>query len=104
MSAVERIELPVRSDPKQPWPDTTPGSRLTREEQLAEDRLAFIDRIIGLEQQVKELRKESLVGPSETAAIEASYAAIQSSRTWRTGRVVLLPMRVLRRVKRRVRG
>ena len=96
--------MPVRSDPKQPWPDTTPGSRLTREEQLAEDRLAFIDRIIGLEQQVKELRKESLVGPSETAAIEASYAAIQSSRTWRTGRVVLLPMRVLRRVKRRVRG
>jgi hypothetical protein len=94
----------VRFDPNQTWPDAMPGSRLNREEQLAEDRLAFIDRIIGLEQQVKELRKESLAGPSETTAIEASYAAIQSTLSWRVGRVALLPMRVLRRIKRRVLG
>ena len=96
--------MPVRSDPKQTWPDTTPGSRLSREEQLAEDRLALIDRIVGLEQEVKELRKESLASPSEATAIEANYAVIQSSLSWRVGRVALLPMRVLRRVKRRVLG
>jgi hypothetical protein len=94
----------VSPDPKQTWPDGFPGSRLSREEQLAEERLALIDRVIGLEQQVKELRKESLASPSEATAIEANYAAIQSSLTWRVGRAVLLPVRVLRGVKRRVLG
>ena len=91
------------SDPTQTWPDAIPGSRLSREEQVAEDRLASIDHSIGLEQQAKELREESLASPSEATAIEAN-AAIRSSPNWLTGRVALLPMRVLRRVKRRVLG
>jgi hypothetical protein len=100
----ERIELHVPADPKHTWPDAIPESRLSREERLAEERLAFTDRIIGLEQQLKELRKESLASPSETVAMETKYAAIDSSLGQRIARVGLLPKRVLRRVKRRVLG
>ena len=77
---------------------------MSAEAELAEDRLAFTDRIIGLEQQVKELQAASLLSPSETVAIEANLAGMKASLTWRAGRVVTLPVRVLRYVKRRVLG
>jgi len=93
----------VPADPKHTWPDAVPGSRLSHEESLAEERLAFTDRVIGLEQQLKELRQESLANPSETVAIEVKYA-VHSSLGQRIGRVGRLPRRVLRRVKRRVLG
>lgn len=86
------------------WADDRPESRLTTEESLAEERLAFTDRIIGLEQQVHELQANSLVSPSEAAAIEVNYANLQSSATWRVGRLAMLPVRVLRHLKRRVLG
>ena len=77
---------------------------MSAEAQLAEDRLAFIDRIIGLEQQVRELQAASLLSPSEAVAVEANLAGMKSSLTWRAGRIVTLPVRVLRHVKRRVLG
>jgi len=77
---------------------------VSAEAELAEDRLAFIDRIIGLEQQVKELQAASLLSPSETVAVEANLAGMKASLTWRAGRVITLPVRVLRHVKRRVLG
>lgn len=84
------------------WSDARPTSRLTREEELAEERLAFTDRIIGLEQQIRELQDSPAGTPSETVAIERNYASLQSSMTWRVGRIAMLPVRVLRAVKRRV--
>ncbi|WP_394551169.1 hypothetical protein ACDF64_10830 [Agromyces sp. MMS24-JH15] len=90
--------------PTPTWPDETPEARPTREQELAAERLAFTDRITGLEQQVKELRATSLLGPSELVAAEANLAQIQGSRTWRVGRLVMLPVRVLRAAKRRVLG
>jgi hypothetical protein len=77
---------------------------VSSEAELAEERLAFADRIIGLEEQVRELQAASRLNPSETVAIEANLAGIKSSLTWRAGRVVTLPIRVLRVVKRRVLG
>ncbi|MET0734974.1 MAG: hypothetical protein ABWY55_04930 [Microbacterium sp.] len=77
---------------------------MSAEAELAEDRLAFTDRIIGLEQQVRELQAASLLSPSESVAVEANLAGMKSSLTWRAGRVVTLPLRVLRYVKRRVLG
>ena len=47
--------------PNATWSDTRPGAVVSAETELAEDRLAFIDRIIGLEQQVKELQAASLL-------------------------------------------
>ena len=90
--------------PSTRWSDARPDVRVSPEAVLAEDRLAFTDRIIGLEQQVKELQAASLLTPSETVAIEANYAGMRSSLTWRAGRVVTLPVRVLRYIKRRVLG
>lgn len=84
------------------WPDERPDALVSREAVLAEERLAFTDRIIGLEQQVKELQAANRLSPSETFAVEANLAGIKSSLTWRAGRVVTLPVRVLRYVKRRV--
>lgn len=74
----------------------------TAEQVLAEERLAFTDRIIGLEQQVRELQQTPLATPSEAVAMESSYALLTSTTTWRVGRVVMLPVRVLRAVQRRV--
>ena len=69
-----------------------------------EQHLAFIDRIIGLEEQVRELQAAGRRSPSEQVAQEANIAGIKSSLTWRAGRVVTLPIRVLRFAKRRVLG
>ena len=77
---------------------------MSAEAELAEDRLAFTDRIIGLEQQVKDLQAASLLSPSETVAVEANLAGMKASPTWRAGRIVTLPVRVLRHIKRRVLG
>lgn len=86
------------------WPDERPDALVSPEAVLAEERLAFTDRIIGLEQQVKELQAASRLSPSEAVAVEANFAGLKYSLTWRAGRVVTLPVRVLRHVKRRVLG
>jgi hypothetical protein len=77
---------------------------VTSESELAEERLAFADRIIGLEEQVRELQAASRLSPSEMVAVEANLAGMKSSLTWRAGRVVTLPVRVIRVIKRRVLG
>jgi hypothetical protein len=94
----------VSAAPNATWSDSRPGAVVNAEAQLAEDRLAFTDRIIGLEQQVRELQAASLLSPSEAVAVEANLAGMKSSLTWRAGRIVTLPVRVLRHVKRRVLG
>jgi len=94
----------VTNAPSTRWPDTRPDARVTSESELAEERLAFADRIIGLEEQVRELQAASRLTPTETVAVESRLAVMQSSLTWRAGRVVTLPVRVLRVVKRRVLG
>jgi len=94
----------VTNAPSTRWPDTRPDARVSSEAELAEERLAFIDRIIGLEEQVRELQAASRLNPTEAVAVEANLAGIKSSLTWRAGRVVTLPIRVLRVVKRRVLG
>ncbi|MBT2500323.1 hypothetical protein J7E25_14605 [Agromyces sp. ISL-38] len=90
--------------PSKRWPDGRPDALVSPEALLAEERLAFTDRIIGLEQQVKELQAVSRLSPSETVAAEANIVGLKSSLTWRAGRMVTLPVRVLRHVKRRVLG
>jgi hypothetical protein len=67
-----------------------------------EQHLAFIDRIIGLEEQVRELQAAHRLSPSEQVAEEANVAGIKSSLTWRAGRAIMLPIRVLRYLKRRI--
>jgi hypothetical protein len=94
----------MASEQQSNWADSRPQTRLTTEQALAEERLAFTDRIIGLEQQVRELQAASVLTPSEAAAIEVNYANLQSSLTWRVGRLAMLPVRVLRYAKRRVLG
>lgn len=92
----------MSADRETSWPDERPEARVTREMELAEQQLALVDRIIGLEQQVKELQAARLLSPSETVAVEANLNGMKSSLTWRAGRIVTLPVRVLRYVKRRV--
>ncbi|WP_157001511.1 hypothetical protein [Agromyces laixinhei] len=77
---------------------------MSSEVRLAEERLALTDRIIGLEEQVHELQSASRLSPTETMVVEAKLAGMQSSLTWRAGRVVTLPVRVIRVIKRRVLG
>lgn len=89
-------------DRRTSWPEERPEARATREMELAEQQLELVDRIIGLEQQVKELQAARLLSPSETIAVEANLNGIKSSLTWRAGRIVTLPVRVLRLIKRRV--
>lgn len=88
--------------PSTRWSDARPDSIVGPEAKLAEERLAFTDRIIGLEEQVRELQTASRLSPTEMVAAEANLAGIRSSLTWRAGRIVTLPLRVLRVVKRRV--
>lgn len=90
--------------PSTRWPESRPDARVSSEAELAEERLAFTDRIIGLEEQVRELQATSRLSPSETVAVEANLAGMKSSLTWRAGRVVTLPVRVARVLKRRVLG
>ena len=51
--------------PSTRWPDTRPDARVSSEAELAEERLAFADRIIGLEEQVRELQAASRLTPTE---------------------------------------
>ena len=90
--------------PSTRWPDARPDARVSSEAELAEERLAFIDRIIGLEEQVRELQAASRLNPTEAVAVESRISAMQSSLTWRAGRIVTLPVRVVRVLKRRVLG
>jgi hypothetical protein len=96
-------QIHVSAAPNARWSER-PDVRVSPEVVLAEERLAFTDRFIGLEQQVKELQAASRLSPSEMVAVEANFAGMKSSLTWRAGRVVTLPVRVLRFVKRRVLG
>ncbi|RXZ47133.1 hypothetical protein [Agromyces binzhouensis] len=86
------------------WTDGRPGTGLTPEERAIEQHLELLDRVIGLEQQVGELQSANLLSPSETVAAERNLAAMRSSMTWRAGRLVTLPVRAAKVVKRRLLG
>ncbi|MDQ0895394.1 hypothetical protein QFZ26_002949 [Agromyces ramosus] len=90
--------------PNPRWSEGRSDVTLSPAEQLAESRLELLDRVIGLEQQVKELQAASLLSPSETVAVERNLASIRGSLTWRAGRFVTLPVRAARHFKRRVLG
>lgn len=84
------------------WLDSRPSATPTDEALEAERRLEYVDRIIGLEQQVRELQAAAILSPSETVAAERNLASIHGSATWRAGRAIMLPVRALRYVKRRI--
>ncbi|WP_308796745.1 hypothetical protein [Agromyces silvae] len=84
------------------WLDSRPSALPGDTELDAEQRLEYVDRIIGLEQQVRELQAAAILSPSETVAAERNLASIRGSATWRAGRAVMLPVRVLRYAKRRI--
>ncbi|MGR0320255.1 hypothetical protein [Agromyces sp. ZXT2-3] len=90
--------------PESNWSAGRPDTGLTPEERAAEQHLELLDRVIGLEQQVAELQSTGLLGPSETIAVERNLAAMRSSMTWRAGRLVTLPIRAAKVVKRRILG
>ena len=90
--------------PEANWSEGRPDAGLDPEERRVEERLELLDRVIGLEQQVRELQSANLIGPTETVAIERNLASMRSSLTWRAGRVVTLPIRAARVVKRRILG
>lgn len=90
--------------PEAKWSEGRPGSELSSDERLVEQRLELIDRVIGLEQQVRELQAANLLAPPESIAVERNLASMRSSITWRAGRVVTLPIRAVRVVKRRILG
>lgn len=90
--------------PEANWSEGRPGSELSSEERLVEQRLELLDRVIGLEQQVRELQAANLLAPSESIAVERNFAAMHSSLTWRAGRIVTFPIRAVRVIKRRILG
>ena len=94
----------MSASPEANWSAGRPGSELSPEERLVEQRLELLDRVIGLEQQVKELRAANVLAPSEQIAVERNLASLRSSLTWRAGRVVTLPIRAARVIKRRILG
>jgi hypothetical protein len=94
----------VSAADKARWSDGRPDTGLTPDELDVETRLELLDRVIGLEQQVRELQATTLLSPSELVAAERNLASMRSSITWRAGRVVTLPVRALKYVKRRVLG
>ncbi|WP_353828582.1 hypothetical protein [Agromyces sp. SYSU T0242] len=86
------------------WSEGRSDIGLTPDERAIEQHLELLDRVIGLEQQVSELQATNLLSPSETVAVERNLAAMRTSLTWRAGRVVTLPIRAARVIKRRILG
>ncbi|THG36044.1 hypothetical protein E6C70_00410 [Glaciibacter flavus] len=66
----------------------------------AEHELALIDRVIGLEMQVEELRRLDRLDPASSLAQRESVAALKETFTWRAGRVITLPIRAARFARR----
>lgn len=60
--------------------------------EMALRQLALVDRIIGLEAQLAQLR---------VSYAHDEVAAVKASMTWRAGRFVLAPLRAVRRLARR---
>jgi hypothetical protein len=62
-------------------------------EAAANRQLALVDRIIGLEAQLANLRAQNA-----GAVTQAQVAEVKASATWRAGRVVLAPFSLVKRV------
>ncbi|MRX42913.1 hypothetical protein [Agromyces kandeliae] len=86
------------------WAEGRSDTGLTPEERTVEQHLELLDRVIGLEEQLRELRTADLLGPTEVVAVERNLASMRASTTWRAGRVVTLPIRAARVIKRRLLG
>ena len=82
-----------------------PTKRPTTEQLASEERLlALVDRVIGLE---AELARASIyfsptkddfdVLEREMQGLRQQLAAVHATRTWKAGRLVLTPLRILKR-------
>jgi len=71
--------------------------RLAAELDAARRQLALVDRMLGLEARNAELAIATRLTPSEQLAVEARLERMRSSASWRVGRVITAPVRMLRR-------
>lgn len=85
--------------------DLTGGDEIERQ-QLRE--LALIDRVFGLEAQLAEVsvfmnpgRERFDTLERETEGLRQQLAALRGTATWRAGRLVLAPLRLIRRSRGR---
>lgn len=65
-----------------------------------ERNLALVDRVLGLEAEVAQLSIASSLAPSDVLAAERRLGLLQRSSTWRIGRLVTAPGRVVMRSAR----
>jgi hypothetical protein len=70
--------------------------------------LALVDRVLGLEAQLAQAsafmnpsRQRVVELENRIAGLEQQLGGLQDTPTWRAGRVVLTPARLLRRLRRR---
>src|SRR4051794_25881150 len=104
MSPLERKRSHVSPAREPEWSSSRPDSQPSDEQLRAERELELLDRVIGLEQQIRELKSANLLSPSEVVAVERTMAHMQTSLTWRAGRLVTLPIRAARYAKRTLLG
>lgn len=88
------------SQSRQSWLDARPDALPDSAVLAYERELDLVDRVIGLEQQLAELRETAVIDPSARVSEERNLAAMRSSLTWRVGRLVMLPVRVAKYAKR----
>lgn len=74
---------------------------------IATRELALVDRILGLEAQLANYavrvtpgRRQFEMMEREIDGLRQQLAAVHSTRTWRAGRAVLAPLRIIRRIVR----
>lgn len=80
-----------------PWKGTEADLPTGRDLVTFERELALVDRILGLEAELARYSIASSLTPDEQLAAEDELARLRGSLTWRAGRLVSAPMRVIRR-------
>ena len=77
-----------------------PDSRLDDLESARLRELELVDRIAGLEAELAQFSATSVVSPSTTLAAEIELHRVTTSPRWYAGRILELPYRALRRLRR----
>lgn len=86
------------------WTGPEDAAETSRHLLSLERQRALVDRVASLEAELAELSAGRMLTPTEQLTAEQQLLRLRGSLPWRVGRVVTIPLRVVQRSARRMRG
>jgi hypothetical protein len=104
VSQREKKQAVVTDASSRPWVGREDEPPVSQHSLSPEQQLELIDRVKSLEAELAQVSVTRPLTPTEQLSAELQLLELRRSLPWRVGRIVTIPVRLIQRAARRLRG